>query len=293
MKSLVTLGTFDGVHGGHRRLLRRLVRLARGRRLKSAVVLFSTPPRFFFQPQSVMPLLTLPGERRGILRELGIDRVEVLKFGKAVASLPHEKFFENFILRRWRAGGLLVGADFAFGKGRLGDIPWLKSACRGRGIRLWVEPLLQREGLKVSSTRIRAALAEGDVEEAGRLLGRPYFLTGRVVKGQGLGRRFGVPTANLKVEEGKLLPRGVYKVLVSGPGALGRSRVGVCNVGTRPTVGGAPRVHVEVHIPGFTGDLYGKTLRADFLKRLRAERKFPSLDALKAQIKKDIARALR
>lgn len=283
---LVTLGTFDGVHRGHGKLVRSLLRLAARRRLRSLVVLFERPPRFHFRPESSTPLLTLPRERERLLRSLGVDRVETLRFGPRWAAMSHENFFEGYLLRRLGAAGLLVGPDFAFGRGRLGDVAWLRSACRSRGLSLWVGPLLRARGRKISSTRIRELVSAGRVEDAARLLGRPYSLEGRVTRGRGLGRKLGFPTANLRVDPGKLLPRGVFQVRARLPGSA-RARPGVCNVGTRPSAGGGP-LSVEVHLPGFSGDLYGCVLGVEFLRRLRSERKFPSLEALKRQIARDV-----
>ena len=155
------------------------------------------------------------------------------------------------------------------------------------GIAFGILPMVKAGRAKVSSSMIRAMLLEGKVREAARLLGRPHFVIGAVVHGRGLGARIGVPTANLDVGRLKLLPMGVYRVRVSGPKGFDRGTIAVCNVGTRPTVTGSSEVHVEVHVPGFRGVLYGRRLKVEFLDHLRDERKFGSLSALKAQIAKD------
>lgn len=286
---LVTIGTFDGVHRGHRQLLDWVRALARRRGLKTRVVFFVAPPRFHFRPDLRVPLLTDGAERRRLLKDLGIDRVEMLRFGPRWAEMPHTAFFESYIVRRWRAGGLLVGRDFAFGRKRLGDLTFLKAACAARGMTLGVLPLLRAGRKKISSTRIRALLTEGDLKGAARLLGRPFTLRGRVVHGSHMGRKLGFPTANVHVPAEVLAPPGVYEVLVSG-GPLTEPKRAVCNVGVRPTLDGERKRHVEVHIPNWKGRLYGRDIAVSFVRRLRGEKKFPSLDALKRQIARDIAR---
>jgi riboflavin kinase/FMN adenylyltransferase len=288
---LVTIGTFDGVHRGHRQLLEWVRALARRKALKTRVVFFVAPPRFFFKPELKVPLLTDGAERRRLLRELGIDRVELLRFGPRWAEMPHTAFFERYIVRRWRAGGLLVGRDFAFGRKRLGDLAFLKAACAARGMSLGVLPLVRAGRRKISSTRIRALLAAGDVRGAARLLGRPFSLRGRVVHGSHMGRKLGFPTANVHVPAEVLAPPGVYEVRVSG-GPLAEPRRAVCNVGVRPTVDGTRHRHVEVHVPDWKGRLYGRVLTVEFVRRLRGERKFSSVDALQRQIARDVSRVL-
>lgn len=286
---LVTIGTFDGVHRGHRQLLDWVRALAKRRGLKTRVVFFVAPPRFHFRPELKVPLLTGGADRRRLLKGLGIDRVEMLRFGPRWATMPHTAFFESYIVRRWRAGGLLVGRDFAFGRGRLGDLAFLKAACAARGMTLGVLPLVRFGRKKIGSTRIRSLLAAGDVRGAARLLGRPFELRGRVVHGSHMGRKLGFPTANVHVPAEVMAPPGVYEVLVTG-GPLKEPRRAVCNVGVRPTVDGAARRHVEVHIPDWKGRLYGRVVTVSFVRRLRGERKFASVDALIRQIARDVSR---
>jgi riboflavin kinase/FMN adenylyltransferase len=285
---LVTIGTFDGVHRGHQKLMRWVRRLSRRLRMHTRVVFFASPPRFYFCPQYAHPLLTTSLERRAILKSLGVDRVEILRFGPRWARMPHERFFEDYLVRRWKAGGVLVGRDFAFGTGRKGDLEYLRKACASRGMRLGILPLVRVKGRKISSRDIRRLLDSGRVAEAGRLLGRPHALTGRVVRGLGLGAKLGFPTANLKVSPELLAPPGVFHVRAEVPhaGALDA----VCAVGYRPTLGRGLTRAVEVHIPGWSGDLYGKTLRIEFLRKLRGEKKFKSLEALRRAIARDIGR---
>jgi len=283
---LVTIGTFDGVHRGHQALARWVISRARALGLKTRVVLFREPPRYYFKPSERLPLLSTAEERARRLKALGIDSVEILSFGSRWAKMPHERFFKEWILRRWKAGGLWVGRDFAFGKGRKGDLGYLQRACAESGVKLGVLPLLAAEGQKISSSRIRELLQNGKVADAGRLLGRPYSLFGKVVRGKGIGQGLGFPTANVDYPRELAAPLGVFRVRASGAG-LGAVDA-VANVGTRPTVDGSGRVLLEVHIPGWSGNLYGKILHVDFLERIRGERKFPSLDALKRQIGRDV-----
>ncbi|MBI3299523.1 MAG: riboflavin biosynthesis protein RibF [Elusimicrobia bacterium] len=285
---LVTIGTFDGVHRGHRKLLAWVRDRARLSGLKTRVVFFIAPPRFYFKPDLRVPLLSSGAERRTLLKSLGIDRVEVLRFGARWAEMPHTAFFERYIVGRWKAAGLLVGRDFAFGRGRLGDLAFLKAACQARKMSLGVLPLVRVNGRKISSSRIRLLLAKGDVGAAARQLGRRYAVSGRVIHGQHMGRKLGFPTANVRVPAEVMAPPGVYEVLVSGPWA--DPKRAVCNVGVRPTLDGEHRRHVEVHVPGWTGRLYHRELKVEFVRRLRGERRFPSLSALKRQIARDVAR---
>ncbi|MDE2290805.1 MAG: riboflavin biosynthesis protein RibF, partial [Elusimicrobia bacterium] len=281
-------GTFDGVHRGHRKLLEWVKARARREGLQTRVVFFVAPPRFHFRPELRVPLVTSGRDRRALLKALGIDRVEMLRFGPRWAEMPHTAFFERYVVGRWRAGGLLVGRDFAFGKGRLGDLAFLKSACAARGLSLGVLPLVRVAGRKISSSRIRRLLLAGDVRAAARLLGRPFSVAGRVVHGGHLGRKLGFPTANVHVPPEVLAPPGVYEVRVHGPWP--QARRAVCNVGVRPTIEGERRRHVEVHVPGWSGSLYHRRLTVEFLRRLRGERKFPSVEALQLQIARDISR---
>lgn len=287
----VTLGTYDGVHRGHRHVFRALQRLSRAKRLKTLVISFEEPPKNFFRPDQPAALITLPAERRELILKAGIDRVEMLRFDASIANMSAEDFFHKHFQHHYHAKAIAAGEDFGFGKDRRGTIALLKHLCEGGAVALRVLPLVRSDSQKVSSTYIRQLLADGEVAEAAQLLGHPFFLTGDVIRGQGLGARLGLPTANLSVDRRKVLPRGVFAVRVRVPGSR-KAWKGACNIGTRPTVsGGTPVMHVEVHLIGFAGNLYGRTLRMEFVRRIRPERRFPSLLALKRQILKDIAAA--
>lgn len=284
---LVTIGTFDGVHRGHQKLLRGVLRLAKRLKLRSRVVFFVSPPRFHFKPSLQVPLLTTSRERVAMLRALGFERVEVLRFGPRWAAMPHTDFFERYIVRRWKAAGLMVGRDFAFGKGRKGDLAYLEAECARRGMRLGILPLVRVRGRKISSSDIRKLLLEGKVAMAAKVLGHRYALSGRVIHGRGVGSKLGVPTANLHLSPGLLAPPGVFHVRVDGAGFSARNAV--CNVGVRPTFRSKrPKTVVEIHIPDWSGQLYGKRLRVEFIKRLRKEKRFKSFNALQRAIFRDI-----
>lgn len=197
-----------------------------------------------------------------------------------------EAFLEEVLLGRFKAGGFYVGADFAFGKGRRGNAAFLREECRRRGLFLKVHPLLRSSERKIGSSVIRSCLMGGDLKGANRMLGRPYRLEGTVLKGAGLGRKLGFPTANLRVDPDKLLPPGVFEVRV---GLGSKTLAGVANIGQRPTLSGPPKTSVEVHLLGWKGSLYGRRLALDLARRIREERKFPSLAALRDQIRRDAA----
>jgi riboflavin kinase / FMN adenylyltransferase len=290
--SVVAVGTFDGVHRGHQAILRRAARLARRHRLQSVALTFARPPRLFFSPQPGPQLLTLPSEKARILKDLGMDRVEILRFDQRLARLSAADFFQRFLIRRFRARHIVVGYNFLFGRGREGDTAFLREAGKKIGVRVHVVAPVGLQGAPVSSGQIRRHLAEGDLVLARRKLARPYEATGRVKTGQGLGRRLGFPTANVELPPEKIVPPGVFAVRVTLPD--GRQRPGLCNVGVRPTLREKrPRRTVEVHILDFSGDLRGKVVRVEFLIKLREEKKFGSLAALARQLQKDAARARR
>ena len=283
---VLTIGTFDGVHRGHQRLLEAAKRRARERNGEVLAVAFDRPPRLFFSPVPPPTLLTTPPEKEGLLRRYGADRVETMTFTKGLAELTAEQFFSRFLLEKWNAVEIVVGFNFCFGKGREGNGRWLLSRARAKGIPVQiVGPVRDRRGV-VSSGRIRLLVAQGDMTEARDLLGHEYILEAPVIRGRGVGRRLGYPTANLDVDEEKIVPDGVFAVRVDLP--TGVERRGILNVGVRPTFKDrSPRRSVEVHILDFSGDLTGRRLRLGFTKKLRDEIKFSSLKALVHQIAQD------
>jgi riboflavin kinase/FMN adenylyltransferase len=296
---IATTGFFDGVHLGHRLVIERLVSLAHERGDESLVVTFWPHPRAVLQDDArELRLLNTLDEKKDLLRSLGVDRVEVLDFTRSFAALTAGQYLREVLRDRFGVTTLLMGYDNRLGSDRL-TAASLKPVADGMGVELMeLSPLLFRPDPlpylsfrpgeasgEISSTQIRTALDRGDIASAEKMLGYAYSLTGVVVAGNRLGRTIGFPTANMKLYEPlKLIPgRGVYAVDVE---VLGRKFRGMTNIGTRPTVGGVT-TSIETHILDFDEDIYGLPLRITFLRRLRDEIHFPSLEALKAQLEKD------
>jgi riboflavin kinase/FMN adenylyltransferase len=274
---VVAVGSFDGVHLGHRYLLRQALAEAKALKEPLLVYTFDPPTKVFTRGEGFLMDLQ---EKVEALREVGVELILAVPFNEDFAKRPPQAFLED--LRALQASRIYVGEDFRFGRGRAGGPEALERVAPTQ-----VVPLLSLGGEAVKSSRVRALLKEGRVEEARHLLGRPYGAYGVVVEGDRMGRRLGFPTANLAVHPLKVLPPGVFAV--EAEGAFGRYK-GVANVGTRPTLGGEER-RLEVHLLGFAGELYGEEVRVRFLKRLREERRFPSLEALRAQIARDVEAA--
>jgi len=300
-KSVITLGTFDGVHRGHQALLRQVVARARAARATSVALTFDMPPRHAGEPRLRPVLLTTLSEKRRLLARLGIKRLQVLVFDRKTASTLPEDFFHKTIVQKHNAREMVVGPKVSFGKNRAGRLPLLRQLGKTNEVKIHVVKGIGKGASEVSSRRIRALLLKGQVESANALLGYPYSVEGRVVHGDHRGRRIGFPTANLKVEPGKILPPGVYWVKVHSAPALPFSTKeaknglnGLCNVGIRPTfTPHAHEFHCEVYLLDKTGRLYGKTLRVVFMRRLRPEKRFSSPGALQRQIKRDVSLAGR
>lgn len=279
----VSIGVFDGVHLGHVHLVRELRRLAAGRGLASVILTFHPAPVSVLRPEVRLRYLTTLDERLDLLRALGVDEVARLTFTSDLAQVAAPDFISG--LRDHLGMKLLVGGpDLALGRGREGTVSWLQGHGGALGVDVATVDFVADEGHKTGSSAIRAALAEGDVERAGRLLGRPVALHGPVVHGAQRGRTIGFPTANIAVASDLAVPAfGVY---------VTRSIIGeavypsVTNIGRRPTFDdGAPSI--EPHLLDFSGDLYGQMMRLELLARLRGEQKFDGIDALVAQIRSD------
>lgn len=274
----VTIGKFDGLHPGHRELIGRTVRRARERGLLAAV---------FAIGMQETSLLTV-SERRQLLGELGVDVLIEMALDPAFLATSAEAFVADTLAAKLHAGYVLTGEDFHFGRGRLGDNALLAEAGGKYGFLTEVVPARCDGEGKISSSRVRGALALGHMEAVARLLGYPYFVTGTIVHGRQLGRTIGVPTANLVTEKSKLLPpHGVY---YSRSRVRGETYAGVTNVGTKPTVAGG-FVGVETSLFACSGDLYGEEIRTELLHFARPEKRFSSLQALKEQIAEDEAGA--
>lgn len=283
-KHFITVGTFDGVHTGHRFLLARLEMLAARYRLKPLALYFPLPPKTLLGGKPEMTVLTLPKEKKQLLRKTGTP-AQALDFA-ACRHMSAKTFFNEVLLKKYHMGGLIVGADFALGKDRQAGSDWLKEQCAKHQIPFEVVRFYKTGTQKISSSLIRKILASGDIERANLLLGYPYELTGKVVKGKQLGRKLGFPTANLNPGIYKILPLGVFAVRVR----VGKQFYnGFSNIGFRPTVnsiyGKLPLV--EVHIFDFDADIYGKNITVWFAEKLRDETKFDTLPELVAQLKQD------
>jgi len=285
----LTIGNFDGVHRGHRAMLDRLVEKTRELKLPGVVLTFEPHPREFFSPAMAPARLSRLREKLELIAEAGVDRVHVLRFGAQLAALSPARFVEDMLLRGLGVRWLLVGRDFRFGAKRAGDFAALESAAQRQGFGLEALSDVAVDGLRVSSSGVRAALAAGDLAVAARLLGRDYSMSGRVAHGERLGRTLGFPTANIVLRRAPPLA-GIFAVEVE----LEETRAvlrGAASVGRRPTVRENAPPLLEVHLFDWNGELYGRHLRVKFLRKLRDEKKYAGLDALKSAIAQDVAQA--
>ena len=282
---VATIGAFDGVHRGHQQVIKALVEKARALGLPSTVILFEPLPREYFRPHDAPPRLTNFAERFRLLADLGVDRLLRIHFVESIRQMSAEQFIEQVFVKKLGVKHLIVGDDFAFGKGRGGNFETLLAMGDRLGYEVQDTETLVHDDDRVSSTRIREALLKGDFKGVELLLGRPYSLSGRVVMGQQLGRTIGAPTANIQLRRLRSPLAGVYAVEIEG--IDGTTYKGVANVGTRPTIGDLSKAILEVHVLDFKGDLYGKHLRVLFKHKLRDEKKFSSLDELKENIARD------
>lgn len=285
----VTIGNFDGLHRGHQAMLARLKEEAGKRGLPSCVLTFEPHPREFFNPAQAPARLSSLREKTELIRAAGIDRLHVCRFNQRFASLPPAEFIERVLADTLGARWLLIGDDFRFGAKRAGDFALLKEAGAKLGFEVESLPTVSVENKRASSTAVREALAAGDMQHAAALLGRPYSISGHVMHGNKLGRQIGFPTANIQLQHNRPPLSGIFAVEVCGLDAAPLQ--GVASLGTRPTVHENGRPTLEVFIFDFSGDLYGQRLRVDFLKKLRDEEKYPDLDLLIAQIKRDVDNA--
>lgn len=285
---VATIGNFDGVHIGHQDILRRLVQRAATLDVPACVVVFEPQPMEFFRPNAAPPRLTTLREKLRIMREIGVDSVLCLPFNQRLCALSAQEFIQRILVQGLKVLHLEVGDDFRFGVGRSGDFATLLEAGERHDFSVENAVTVAYQGERVSSTRIRRLLEQGDLELARNLLGRPFSLSGRVIHGQHLGRQLKVPTANIQLRHNSPPLQGVYVVSCH---LTDSERRGVANIGVRPTVQGDGKAHLEVHILDFDGDLYGQRLRVQFLHKLRDERRFESLDALKNAISNDMEAA--
>ena len=283
---VIALGFFDGVHLGHGALLRRAAEEAQKRGCESAVFTFDRPPKEVITGIPC-PLINSPEDRAELVKRLyGIDEMIMVPFDDEMRTTPWDRFVTDILVGRYGAVHLVAGHDHHFGHRNQGSPELLKEKCAELGLGCDIIPAVTLDGVTVSSTHIRKLLEEGDVETARAFLGHPHVLTQTVGHGRQLGRTIGIPTANLVAPPHVLLPkRGVYAAKITLPD--GRAFGGVTNVGVRPTVNNGQDVTVEPWILDFDGDLYGQAIRVEFYRRLRDERKFDSLAALRSQIETD------
>jgi len=285
--SVVTVGSYDGVHMGHRKIIARMQESAREQGWRSVVVTFDPHPRKVVKDGEGVPgLLTLLEEKERLLGELGIDILFVISFDEEFARRSSEWFIDELLVAVIGARRMVIGYDHGFGSGRKGSRETLKAMAERDGFTVEVVEEVRLQSQHFSSTRIRSLLSEGRVREANLFLGASYMVSGEVVHGRALGRKLGFPTVNLALSsQEKLLPKsGVYASLVEVDGV---ERVAMMNIGQRPTLDDGRPVTIEAHILGHEGDLYGRNLVFRLLERLRDEERFPSLEALRAQLEED------
>jgi len=284
----LTIGNFDGVHLGHQALLNELRAAAQARGLQTAVIIFEPHPREFFTPQQAPARLTSLREKLEFFAALGIDRVQICRFNAHFAQMGaadfinvlHEKLFAKFVL---------IGDDFRFGSGRTGDFALMEKIGAQLDFAVHAVRSVKHDGVRISSTEIRAALLAGQMREAQRYLGRHYSISGRVVHGDGLGRKIGYPTANIQLKHNRPPLSGIFVVQVHAEG-LGVLQ-GVASLGVRPTVKHDANPVFEVHLFEFEQQIYGKHLRVEFLQKLRDEEKYPDVETLTRHIALDVEHA--
>lgn len=283
-ETLLTIGVFDGVHAGHRYLLKKLQQRAAEKKLLSGVVTFSPHPQSVLQQHNQLPWLTSLEDRVRAFQELGVNIVAVLTFTPKLAQLSARDFM-SLLKKHLKMRGIMVGPDFALGQGREGNINLLRALGREMEFNVEVIPPFTINGEVVSSTLIRRALAQGDMRKVERLMGRYFHLRGKVITSDKRGRVLGFPTANLDIKPQQALPgNGIYATIAQ---VDGKQFPSATNIGIRPTFGEGEKT-VETHLLNYKSDLYGKDIRLEFVQKLRDEQRFSSSEELKVQIEKDV-----
>jgi riboflavin kinase/FMN adenylyltransferase len=286
--SVVTIGNFDGIHLGHQHVLEQLKSAAMQNKLPSTVIIFEPQPIEFFAPGKAPKRLSRFREKLAYLKSKQIDNLLCLKFNRDLAELYAQEFVKKILVERLNTRHLVIGDDFRFGKNRSGDFKFLQDCGEQYGFAVERSDTLLIDGDRVSSTRIRECIQNDNFNQAARLLGRPYTLSGKVCHGQKLGRKLGFPTINIKMGDKTLIVKGIFAVLVKG--IDNRLLQGVASIGTRPTVDGVDTI-LEVFILEFDRDVYGYRVDVEFLYKIRDEEKFDSLQELKFHIEKDTVKA--
>ena len=283
--TIVTIGTFDGVHVGHQKIINRLIDSGHQEKLRSVILTFFPHPRMVLQKDSSIKLINTIQERSEILDKLGLDYLLVKKFTKAFSRLSAETFVKQILVEKLNAKKVIIGYDHRFGRNRNADINDLIKYGEEFGFEVEEISAQDINDVAVSSTKIRQALSEGNIQRANRYLGYPFMLTGTIVKGKGIGKQLNYPTANIHIEENyKLIPKqGSYVVKST---IDNKTVFGMMNIGMNPTVSGDTE-SIEVHFFNFETSIYGKNIQIDVLERIRDEQKFESVEALKSQLEKD------
>ena len=276
---VVTIGNFDGVHLGHQALLTEVKKRAHDLKLESAVITFEPNPKDYFSQNKPQTRISSLREKIELFNEIKIDRVHIIKFNQEFSKVTANEFI-SVLIKQLKVKQIVVGEDFCFGRGREGGIKQLSAS----SMKLNIKNKILMDGKRISSTLIRNLLANDKLDEANKYIGRPYSISGKVVHGEKRGRKIGFPTANIHMRHNRPPLKGVFAVKF-------QNHFGVANLGIRPSIKGEKKLQLEVHLLNFSSDLYGQHVSVIFLKKLRDEKKFKSLDELKEQIKLDVIKA--
>ena len=276
---VVTIGNFDGVHLGHQTLLAEVKKRAHALKLESAVITFEPNPKDYFSQNKPQTRISSLREKIELFNEIKIDRVHIIKFNQEFSKVTANEFI-SVLIKQLKVKEIVVGEDFCFGRGREGGIKKLSAS----SMKLNIKNKILMDGKRISSTLIRNLLANDKLDEANKYIGRPYSISGKVVHGEKRGRKIGFPTANIHMRHNRPPLKGVFAVKF-------QNHFGVANLGIRPSIKGEKKLQLEVHLLNFSSDLYGQHVSVIFLKKLRDEKKFKSLDELKEQIKLDVIKA--
>ncbi len=276
---VVTIGNFDGVHLGHQALLTEVKKRAHDLKLESAVITFEPNPKDYFSQNKPQTRISSLREKIELFNEIKIDRVHIIKFNQEFSKVTANEFI-SVLIKQLKVKEIVVGEDFCFGRGREGSIKQLSAS----SMKLNIKNKILMDGKRISSTLIRNLLANDKLDEANKYIGRPYSISGKVVHGEKRGRKIGFPTANIHMRHNRPPLKGVFAVKF-------QNHFGVANLGIRPSIKGEKKLQLEVHLLNFSSDLYGQHVSVIFLKKLRDEKKFKSLDELKEQIKLDVIKA--
>ncbi|MCL2145100.1 MAG: bifunctional riboflavin kinase/FAD synthetase [Endomicrobia bacterium] len=281
-KSVLTIGTFDGVHKGHMLLIKKTLETAKKNNLKSIVIALEKPVK------NVSGLLSLSEEKIELIKSFGVDEIAIIPAASDILSLSPDEFFKEILIDNFNACHIVCGSDFAFGKNRAGNTEWLLKKVKNRNMTVDIIKPLQVSSKTVSSSLIRAFLHKNDLRNANKMLGREYSFTGMPFREKGLGAKIGFPTVNLKADKDKILPKGIYLSVISQGDKIYSS---VTNIGSRPTSGMGKTIIPETHILGFNGKWSKKNTKVTLIKKIRDEKKFRNIEELKKQIAKDVCKA--